>query len=182
MMSRLRHISFGYIGNHVVLLMHSRVDRCTTDSTYRTSQPCCTCRNGKTRTNYYITFTVPAVISLASVFKFESLRTSTRVSQVTGCLPVPCSHSRRMAMFIASASSLWWRTSASTLDPVSSLSRNTPNALNLVLIFWGMLMLPCVLGNLRSSVICGRVSVDKSISGELLLSGVQWNLFTFKKL
>jgi len=66
-----------------------------------------------------------------------SCKTSTRVSQVTGCLPLPVSHSWRISVLIRSALSLYSWTMLSTLAPESSSSRIVPNVLYCVLISWG---------------------------------------------
>ena len=86
-----------------------------------------------------------------------SCKTSTRVAQVTGCLPLPVSHSWRISVLIRSASLRCLWAVILTLDPVLSSRRKVPNETYLVPISTGILItLPSVQVNLDSS---GRVGL-----------------------
>ena len=103
------------------------------------------------------------LISPARVESSMLFKTSTRVVQVTGCLPLPFNHSWRIFVLISSALSLHSRIMLSTLAPRSSSSRNVPNVLYLVAISTGMLTtLPSVHVNFSSS---GRVGRPPGLQG-----------------
>ena len=91
------------------------------------------------------------LISPARVESSMSCKTSTSVSQATGCLPLPVSHSWRISVLIRSALSLYSWTMLSTLAPESSSSRIVPNVLYCVPISWGILIFLSWPGKLRSS-------------------------------
>ena len=91
------------------------------------------------------------LISPARVESLMSFKTFTRVSQVTGCLPLPVSHSWRISVLIRSGLSLCAWTMLSTLFPESSSSRIVPNILYCVPISWGILIFFCWPGKLSSS-------------------------------
>ena len=91
------------------------------------------------------------LISPARVESLMSCKTSIRVAQITGCLPLPFSHSWRIFMLISSALSLHSRVMLSTLAPRSSASRIVPNVLYCVPISWGMLIRLSWPGKLSSS-------------------------------
>ena len=91
------------------------------------------------------------LISPARVESSMLFKTSTRVVQVTGCLPLPFNHSWRIFVLISSALSLHSRIMLSTLAPRSSSSRNVPNILYCVPICWGILILLSRPGKLNSS-------------------------------
>ena len=98
-----------------------------------------------------------ATISLARVESSMSRNTSTRVAQVTGCLPRPVSHSWRISVFIRSASFKCLCAIIVTLDPFLSSRRKVPNWTYLVAISTGMLTtLPSGQVNFSSS---GRVGL-----------------------
>ena len=93
----------------------------------------------------------------ARVESSMSCKTSTRVSQVTGCLPLPVSHSWRIFVLISSALSLCSRTMLSTWAPLSSSSRIMPNFVYCVPITWGILILFSWPGKFSSSCRVGRL-------------------------
>ena len=80
-----------------------------------------------------------ASISPARVESSMSRKTSTRVAQVTGCLPLSVSHSERISMLIRSASFKFLWAIILTLDPVLSFKRKAPNEIYLVPTSTGML-------------------------------------------
>ena len=86
-----------------------------------------------------------ALISPARVESSMSCKTSTRVAQVTGCLPFPVNHSWRISVFIRSASFRCLCAIILTLDPFLSSRRKVPNCTYLVAISTGILItLPSV--------------------------------------
>ena len=117
-----------------------------------------TCNN--TYWSYYISVPghLTSPILLARVKSFVSCRTLTSVTQVTGCLPLPVSHSWRISVLIRSGSFKFLWAIFLTLDPVLSLRRKVPNLTYLVAISSGILItLPSVHGNLSSSGSVGLV-------------------------
>ena len=93
-----------------------------------------------------------ASILSARVESSMSCKTSTRVAQVTGCLPLPFTHSRRIAVLICSI--LWWCSYSRflTLDPFLSSRRSAPNWTYLIDISTAILIfLPPVCVNCSSS-------------------------------
>ena len=95
-----------------------------------------------------------ASISPARVESSMSRKTSTRVVQVTGFLPLPVSHSWRISVLMCSELLFWWAMIL-TVDPFWSSRRKVPNWTYLVAISTGTLTtLPSVHLNLSSS---GRV-------------------------
>ena len=109
--------------------------------------------------NWYFGVGLPghltASISLARVESSMSRKTSTRVAQVTDCVPLPSSHSWKISVLICSEllRCLW--AMILTFDPFWSSKRRVPNWTYLVAISMGMLTtLPSIHVNLSSS---GRV-------------------------
>ena len=99
-----------------------------------------------------------ASISPARADSSVSCKTSTRVAQVTGCLPLPVSHSWRTSVLICSASFKCLWAMNLTLNPVLSSRRKLPNLMYLVAISTGILItLPSVHVNLSSSCNVGSV-------------------------
>ena len=99
------------------------------------------------------------LISSESVVSSMSRKTSTRVCQVTGCFPLPSSHSWRISVFIDLASFECLCSIISTLDPFLSSRRKVPNSTYLVAISTGMLtILPSGHLNFSSSFRVGLVS------------------------
>ena len=97
------------------------------------------------------------LISPARVESSTSRKTSTRVVQFTGCLPLPVSHSWRISVFIRSASFKCLWAIIFTLDPFLSSRRKAPNWTYLVATSTGMLTtLPSGHVNFSSS---GRVGL-----------------------
>ena len=97
------------------------------------------------------------LISPARVESSTSRKTSTRVVQFTGCLPLPVSHSWRISVFIRSASFKCLWAIIITLDPLLSSRRKVPNWTYLVATSTGMLTtLPSGHVNFSSS---GRVGL-----------------------
>ena len=93
-----------------------------------------------------------AMISSARLTSWMSCKTFTRVFQVTGCLPLPVSHSWRISVFILSASSLNFCSIILILNPFLSSRRNVPKLIYLVDIATGILTtLLSVHSNFRSS-------------------------------
>ena len=82
------------------------------------------------------------LISPARVESSMSCKTSTRVAQVTGCLPLPANHSWRISVFIRSASFKCLWAIIFTLDPFLSSRRKVPNWTYLVATSTGMLTTP----------------------------------------
>ena len=86
-----------------------------------------------------------------------SLKTSTRVAHVTGCLPLPVSHFWKISVFICSELFKCLCAIISTLDPSLSSRRKAPNWTYLAAICTGMLItLPSVQVNFNRS---GRVGL-----------------------
>ena len=81
-----------------------------------------------------------ASISPARVDSSMSRKTLTRVAQVTGCLPLPVTHSWRISVLIRSGSFKFLWAMFLTLDPVLSSRRKVPNRTYLVAISTGMLV------------------------------------------
>ena len=99
-----------------------------------------------------------ASISSAREESSMSSKTLTRVGQVTGCLPLPVSHSWRISVLISSASFKCLRAMILTFDPFLSSRRKVPNWTYLVAISTGMLStLPSVHVNFSSSGKVGLV-------------------------
>ena len=97
------------------------------------------------------------LISPARVASSMSCKTSTRVAQVTGCLPLPVNHSWRISVFIRSASFRCLCAIILTLDPFLSSRRKVPNWTYLVSTSTGMLsIVPSLDVNFSSS---GRVGL-----------------------
>ena len=97
------------------------------------------------------------LISPARVESSMSHRTSTRVAQFIGCLPVPVNYSWRISVFIRSASFKCLWAIIFTLDPFLSSRRKVPNWTYLVATSTGMLTtLPSGHVNFSSS---GRVGL-----------------------
>ena len=97
------------------------------------------------------------LISPARVESSMSCKTSIRVAQVTGCLPLPVTHSWRISVLICSASEWCLWAIIFTLEPFLSSRRKIPNWTYLVAISTGMLTtLPSVHVNFSSS---GRVGL-----------------------
>ena len=97
------------------------------------------------------------LISPARVKSSLSCKTSTRVAQVTGCLPLPFSHSWRISVLIRSGSQWCLWAIFLTFDPSLSSRRKVPNWTYLVAISTGILTsLPSVHVNFSSS---GRVGL-----------------------
>ena len=89
-------------------------------------------------------------------------KASTRVAQVTGCLPLPVSHSLRISMFIWTGLFKFLCAIILTFDPVLSSRRKMPKRTYLVAISTGMLTtLPSVHVNFSSS---GRVGLGPGMS------------------
>ena len=96
-----------------------------------------------------------------------SHKTSTRVAQFTGCLPLPVSHSWRISVLIHSASVKCLWAIIFTLDPFLSSRRRVPNLTYLVATSAGMLTtLPSLHANFRSS---GRVSLVPGLQDVLYI-------------
>ena len=88
----------------------------------------------------WVVWHLTSTISAASASNPMSNKTSTRVFQVTGCLPLPQTHSLRTSTLIISVSP-WYLCSISwILAPVESSRRRTPNWKYFVPISWGMLI------------------------------------------
>ena len=105
------------------------------------------------------------LISPARVESSMSRNTSTRVAQVTGCLPLPVSHSWRISVFIRSASFKCLCAIILTLDPFLSSRRKVPNWTYLVAISTGTLTtLPSGHVNFSSS---GRVGLAPGLQDVL---------------
>ena len=99
-----------------------------------------------------------ASIAPARVESLMSRKTSTSVVQVTGCLPLPFSHSWRISVLISSASLLFLWAMILTLDPFLSLRRKVPNGTYSVATSVGMLTtLPSVHVSPSSSSRVGSV-------------------------
>ena len=81
------------------------------------------------------------LISLARVDRPLSCMTSTRVAQVTGCLPLPFSHSSRISMLILEGSEWCLLSMLLTFCPLSSSSRRVPKHLYSSPISFAMLIL-----------------------------------------
>ena len=146
------------------MAVYVEVDAVASISWYSSSRAClcelvmkvlCMCM----QVNYCSGGHLLVLMLLARVESSMSCKTSTRVAQVTGCLPLPFSHSRRISMLICSAS-LWYLSAIIlTLDPFMSSRRKVPNWTYLVAISTGMLTtLPSVHVNLSSSDRVGLVS------------------------
>ena len=106
------------------------------------------------------------LISPARVDSSMLRKASTRVAQVTGCLPLPVSHSLRISVFICIGLFKHLCAIILTLDPFLSSRRKMPKRTYLVAISTGMLTtLPSVHVNFSSS---GRVGL---VSGMYVLCG-----------
>ena len=106
-----------------------------------------------------------------SVLSSMSRKTWVRVFQVTGCLPLPATHSSMISILISFESllCLWarWR----ILAPLWSFSRR-PNSRYLTPISWGMLILAFLPRNLMHSI---RV-------GWWTWSSIGWRDWSYQKL
>ena len=103
------------------------------------------------------------LISPARVESSMSRKTSTRVAQVTGCLPLPVSHSWRISLLISLGSLLCLRAISLAIDPFLSPKRTVLNLTYLVAISIGMLIsLPSLHVNISSS---GRVGLVPGLQG-----------------
>ena len=97
------------------------------------------------------------LISLARVESSMLRKASTRVAHVTGCLPLPVSHSLRISVFICTGLFKHLCAIILTLDPFLSSRRKMPKRTYLAAISSGMLTtLPSVHVNFSSS---GRVGL-----------------------
>ena len=81
-----------------------------------------------------------ASISSASMLSSISCKTSVRVFQVTGCLPLPVIHCSRISLLISSALFIYSWAIALTLCQFSSSNRKRPKSWYLMPISWGMLI------------------------------------------
>ena len=98
-----------------------------------------------------------ALISPASLLRLMPCKTSTRVAQVTGCLPLPVSHSWKNSVLISLPSCWCLWAIILTLDPSLSSRSKVPNLTYLVPTSAGILTtLPPAKLNLNSS---GRVGL-----------------------
>ena len=103
------------------------------------------------------------LISPARVESSMSYKASTRVAQVTGCLPLPVSHSLRISVFICTGLFKHLCAIILTLDPFLSSRRKMPKRTYLFAISTGMLTtLPSVHANFSSS---GRVGLVPGMYG-----------------
>ena len=100
-------------------------------------------------------WTLTASISPASTLSPVLCKTSMRVFQETGCLPLPANHSSRIATVIFSASFACLCVRASTLSRVLSSRRRNPNAFQSLPISWLMLIFLFNPWNLMHSISVG---------------------------
>ena len=98
-----------------------------------------------------------ASISVASAL-LTSCKTSTRVFQVTGCLPLPAIHCWRISVLIRSASLRCSWTRLLTLDPVLSSRRRIPKFIYWVPISEEMSIIRIFPRNLIHSIRVGRLA------------------------
>ena len=103
-----------------------------------------------------VDFNLMTSISLARTLSSISCNTLVIVSQVTGFFPPPVAHSRRISVLICSASPLCLCSMLLTLVPLGSFRSKVPNWLYLVPISCGMLIVPCLTGNLIHSSTVGQ--------------------------
>ena len=97
-----------------------------------------------------------ASISLARVQSSMSRNTLISVFQLTGCFPLPVTHSRRISLLIRSGSSLCLSSIFRTLFPLWSSRRRRPKSWYLVLIFSAMLIILSNPWNLMHSTKVGQ--------------------------
>jgi len=120
-----------------------------------------------------------ASMSPASLESSTSRSTSISVLQLTGCFPLPLSHSSRISVLICSASFPCLCSMLQTLVPVESSKRRMPNKVYLVLISWGMLILLSLPRNLTSSTIVGGMPAVENASFTIKTNQVYWYINTW---
>ena len=108
---------------------------------------------------YVADFDLTASISLASVLSPMSCNTSVSVSQLTGSLPLPLTHSWRISLLIRSASCLCLSSMFRTLVPFGSSRRRRPKSWYFVLIFSAILIFPSLPWNLMHFSKVGQSAV-----------------------
>ena len=101
-------------------------------------------------------------MSFASSENSASFKTSVSVCQVTGCLPLPTSHSCKISIAIFFPLSLCLLAISRILDPLSSSRSRTPKSVYSDPICAGMLIHLSSQGNLSSSRSVGRITEIKS--------------------
>jgi len=115
---------------------------------------------------YLKIYNLTALISSASVVSPILHSTSTRVLQVTGCLPLPSIHCRRISRLISCASSWYLLSMAFTCAALQSFRSKTPKLVYLVPICSGMLISLLFPGNVISSTrfgVCAAIKRDHSV-------------------
>ena len=96
-----------------------------------------------------------ASISPANVLSSMSRKTCVSVFQVTGCLPLPATHSSMISILISFTSLLCLWARARILAPLWSSSKRRPNSRYLIPISWGILILLSLPRNLMHSIRVG---------------------------